>query len=80
MRDVAKKVTPDFNKLNFEKSSYQGDLENKTYHKKPNDTEPVSLKKKLSQKSKDGFYQAKDFVKSKGDKNEIALLKKEREV
>lgn len=80
MRDIAKKVTPDFSKSNFEKSSYKGDLENKTYHKKSSDTEPVSLKKKLSQKSKDGFYQAKDFVKSKGDKNEIALLKKEREV
>ncbi len=80
MRDVARKVTPDFHKPNFEKTSYKGDLENKTYHKKPSDTQPVSLKKKLSQKSKDGFYQAKDFVTSKGDKNEIALLKKERDV
>ncbi|MFR4176672.1 MAG: hypothetical protein ACLUQC_04210 [Lactococcus raffinolactis] len=80
LNGVAKKMTPEFNKPNFEKPSYKSDLESKTYNKKQSDTEPVSLTKKLSKQSKDGFYQAKDFVKSKGDKDKNALLKKEREV
>lgn len=80
LNSVAKKMTPEFNKLNFEKSKHETDFESKPFTKKQSSTEPVSLRKKLSQKSKDGFYQAKDFVKSKGDKNDIALLRKEREV
>ncbi|GHU35676.1 hypothetical protein FACS1894192_00760 [Bacilli bacterium] len=78
---VAKNLTPQFNKPSLNgKTTHKDEALTKSYQKKNKTGQPTAFTKRMAQRSKDGFYQAKDFAKAKGNRDKIALLRKERQV